>query len=654
MFEFVAEFLIKSTIVLVLIGALCSVKGLSAAERHNLATLGLATVAGIAALVWLSGNAAVPDWRIPWPAQAANLIPVEVERPLQTLAEAGAAATTAIQSLQEAAPGVTWWAWAAVVYVAVTLALAASMLAGRRRAARYVRRLALRQSMATGMPKGVDIRVDACATPWTWGIRRPVIVLPENFDAWPKGRQDAALAHELNHISRRDCLADAASRWLCNIFWFQPLVWVLWLRQRRYAESACDDAVLTDGKDPCDYAETLLSIARSNLNAKPMGLAAGSSALRARLQTILNGDTRRSPMTSGKRGILATVALAIMLPVGACSVANSGNIPAALYSAELSPDDVVKYEQRLAAYPDDVAARTRLISHYARTRYIDYGSRRAQAARDAHVRHLVWMIGHVPEARVLERGPNSNVDKRLNPEGYVAVEAAWQSQLDRQPTNAAILDRFAAFLSFADRQRAIGLLRTAQKLDSQNPKWAERLGHQYLGRTIRSGWEAEYPSAPVDALAHFDRAFELHGAGNVPTYVHIGRAKAAFKAKHYALASTHAGAMLRKFEADGHQGDGDLVHQGHTVLGRIALVQGDVERGKEHLLASGRTPGSPVLGSFGPTMVLALELLERGEFGVVAEYLELCADFWEDDRLDTWRKTVAASDLPDFGSSLVY
>lgn len=658
MLEFVVEFLIKSSVVLVLIGALCSVRTLSAAERHNLATTGLVAVAGIAILVWLTGTGGAPGWRVTLPEQVAHLVPPEVQRPLETLADAGTAATSAIQSLQESPPVAAWWSWVVAAYTAVTLALAASTLAGRRRVARYVRQLPPRRAMPKDTPKDIDFRVDACTTPWTWGVRRPVIVVPEDFDAWSPERQDAALAHELSHISRRDCLVDALSRWLCNIFWFQPLVWVLWLRQRRYAESACDDAVLTGGRDPCDYAETLLAIARSNLSAKPMGLAAGSSALRARLRMILRDGTRRSPMTFGKRGMLATTTLAIMLPVGACSVAKGGtgfgghdHIPAASYSIELSPEDAAKYEQRLAEYADDIVARTKLISHYSRTRYMDYGSKRSQAAQDAHIRHLAWMVRHAPDARVLERGPNSTVSKRMNPVGYVGVAAAWQDQLDQQPTNVAILDRFAAFLSINDRERAIHLLHRAQDLEPMNPTWAERLGASYLRKTISKDWEAEYPSAPDDALVHFDRAFELHGSADVPVSLQIGRAKAAFKAKRHDLAGTHARAMLLRFEAGGSNGHGDLVHQAHTILGRIALVQGDVEQAKEHLLASGRTPGSPVLGSFGPTMVLALELLERDEFGVVGEYLELCSEFWKDDNLDAWRATVANREMPDFGSN---
>ena len=170
------------------------------------------------------------------------------------------------------------------------------------------------------VPDHVDVRFDECGTPWTWGHRRPVIVLPREFQTWPRDRQQAVLAHELGHIRRRDCLVDAASRWLCNILWLQPLMWVVWLRQRRYAEQACDDAALTEGNDPCDYAETLLAVARGNRGTKAMGLSVGRSAMRIRLRSILRPTTRRTRMTHAGRVTLISLAMLLVLPIGACSV----------------------------------------------------------------------------------------------------------------------------------------------------------------------------------------------------------------------------------------------------------------------------------------------------------------------------------------------
>ena len=60
--------------------------------------------------------------------------------------------------------------------------------------------------------------------------------------------------------------------------------------------------------------------------------------------------------------------------------------------------------------------------------------------------------------------------------------------------------------------------------------------------------------------------------------------------------------MARGHEND--QGYGSAIHDGNIVLGRIAAESGDIEAGKQHLLAAGNTPGSCTLNSFGPDMLL--------------------------------------------------
>src|SRR5437764_9183978 len=45
---------------------------------------------------------------------------------------------------------------------------------------------------------------------------------------------------------------------------------------------------------------------------------------------------------------------------------------------------------------------------------------------------------------------------------------------------------------------------------------------------------------------------------------------------------------------------GEAIHQGNTILGRLALRESDLESAKRYLLAAGKTPGGSVLGSQGP------------------------------------------------------
>lgn len=107
---------------------------------------------------------------------------------------------------------------------------------------------------------------------------------------------------------------------------------------------------------------------------------------------------------------------------------------------------------------------------------------------------------------------------------------------------------------------------------------------------------------------------------------------------------------------DPEKANGDVVHNGHMVLGLIALEEGQTEEAKQHLLEAGKSTGSPVLGSFGPNMGLAKALLEKGEQEAVLQYFKLCRDFWGSGKkkLDEWTKEVYAGRIPDFGASLIY
>ena len=142
-----------------------------------------------------------------------------------------------------------------------------------------------------------------------------------------------------------------------------------------------------------------------------------------------------------------------------------------------------------------------------------------------------------------------------------------------------------------------------------------------------------------------------------------------YKLQHLTAAALTAGdkakaaALARELMASGEQlksqpgfGPGmysDATHVGNLVLGHLALSEGDVGSAKEHLLAAGRVPGSPVLKSFGPHFLLAKQLVEKGERETVIEYFDLCAKFWdrEDGRLAKWKEAVRRGEMPDFGFS---
>jgi len=132
-------------------------------------------------------------------------------------------------------------------------------------------------------------------------------------------------------------------------------------------------------------------------------------------------------------------------------------------------------------------------------------------------------------------------------------------------------------------------------------------------------------------------------------------AKAAADAGRWEAAETWGNELLGFTDARGSTGQ-QALHDANVVLGRVALHKGDVDGAKARLLKAGMTAGSPTLGSFGPNMMLARELLAQGEADTVLQYFELCAAFWKHDRgqLDEWRRTVEGGGIPDFGANLVY
>lgn len=127
------------------------------------------------------------------------------------------------------------------------------------------------------------------------------------------------------------------------------------------------------------------------------------------------------------------------------------------------------------------------------------------------------------------------------------------------------------------------------------------------------------------------------------------------KAEDARTAATELLAMAEKYKGEiWSAGCGQAIHDGNLVLGRLALEQGAIDDAKRYLLAAGDSNGSPVLGSFGPNMSLAQELLQKGERDIVLQYFERCGRFWKHEKLNEWTEEVKAGRMPNFGANLLY
>lgn len=152
----------------------------------------------------------------------------------------------------------TWTAAALTVYAAGVCVFLARFIIGWRRA-RAIRRTAVH---ARGR-----LTHAGCVTPMTIGIITPVVILPPDWTQWNQTELAAVLAHEEEHVRRRDPLVATLALFNRAIFWFHPLAWWLQRTIARLSEHACDAAVIARGHDRDVYSACLLQFARRAAHA---------------------------------------------------------------------------------------------------------------------------------------------------------------------------------------------------------------------------------------------------------------------------------------------------------------------------------------------------------------------------------------------------
>ena len=143
---------------------------------------------------------------------------------------------------------------------------------------------------------------DQATSPCTWGLLRPVLLLPAAGADWPEPQRRYALLHELAHVRRGDYFTAQIASFACAMHWYSPFVWFAAARARKLQEQACDDAVLQAGGAPSDYAQFLVSIADGSWRPSlPFPVAVGMvqrTQLHGRVTAILDASRARLPLSS--------------------------------------------------------------------------------------------------------------------------------------------------------------------------------------------------------------------------------------------------------------------------------------------------------------------------------------------------------------------
>jgi len=151
--------------------------------------------------------------------------------------------------------------------------------------------------------------------PMTWGILRPVILMPGHASAWSEDQRRMVLLHELAHVRRGDLLTHLAARLALLLHWWNPLAWIAWREFVKERERATDDLVLEQGARASDYAAHLLDVARSVQPPSTFAWAAVAMARRSQLEGRLIRilDARVNRKAAGRASVLFATLLAIAM-----------------------------------------------------------------------------------------------------------------------------------------------------------------------------------------------------------------------------------------------------------------------------------------------------------------------------------------------------
>jgi len=231
--------------------------------------------------------------------------------------------------------------------------------------------------------------VDGLSQPVTFGLVKPVILLPSTLREQPPDIQRIVLGHELLHVERRDWAWLVVEEIVCAVFWFHPAIWWLISRIQLAREEVVDQmAVLLAGQRK-RYVEALLAFA----DTRPVVLTAPFARRRHLLRRI--ELISREGVMSSKRVVFSCAVMTLAVVMGgwyavkAFPLQDSG-------AADLPQSAIGPLEQRAQPITPENPIPRRLVS----TEAIYPAEAAATGARGAvHLRVTIDESGRVREAR---------------------------------------------------------------------------------------------------------------------------------------------------------------------------------------------------------------------------------------------------------------
>jgi bla regulator protein blaR1 len=157
-----------------------------------------------------------------------------------------------------------------------------------------------------------EVRVSCeIAQPAGFGLRQPVILLPEGFFAMDPHAQRTVACHELLHVARRDWSWIVVEEVARALFWFHPAVWWLVERIQESREQLVDRLVIARIPSKRAYMAALVAFADSGRRA---AIPATAFLRRRHLRSRLRRLVKESVMS--RRRLVWTAVLLVCVMAG--------------------------------------------------------------------------------------------------------------------------------------------------------------------------------------------------------------------------------------------------------------------------------------------------------------------------------------------------
>ena len=170
------------------------------------------------------------------------------------------------------------------------------------------------------------------SAPLTYGVFRPVILMPTSTD-WENTKSlQYVLAHEYVHIRRFDSITKLVLIAALCVHWFNPLVWAMYVLANRDIELSCDEAVvrLFGENTKAAYARSLISMEETRSGLTPLCNNFNKNAIEERITAIMKI----------KKASIFSLVLAVALIVGVTATAFATSAAPADDGREVSIDEL--------------------------------------------------------------------------------------------------------------------------------------------------------------------------------------------------------------------------------------------------------------------------------------------------------------------------